>query len=193
MKTLSKGMRVALFTALAVIGSGCATMSADECRVADWYRIGEQDARAGRNADFLATRSRNCNDAGFPADTSAWYAGFEFGLGFFCTLDNGFRFGLDGNRYQRSCPADLEPAFIEGYELGLPLHGAMSRVSSLQTRLNELNRDIRRQERAEVPDREAILALREERVDLLEELRVEEVALADLRAMAQSRGFVVPR
>ncbi len=193
MQKLSKGIRAALVMALAVVGSGCATMSAEDCMVADWYRIGEQDARAGRNADFLATRARNCNDAGYPADTSAWYAGFEYGLGFFCTLDNGFRFGLDGHRYQRSCPADLEPAFVEGHDLGLSLHGVMSRVSGLNSRLNELNRDIRRQERAEVPDREAILALREERVDLLEELRIEEVALAELRLVAQSRGFVLPR
>ncbi|MCH8479666.1 MAG: hypothetical protein LAT56_17270, partial [Wenzhouxiangella sp.] len=37
--------------------SGCATMSAEECMVADWYDLGMADARAGRSASHLANRA----------------------------------------------------------------------------------------------------------------------------------------
>ncbi len=173
--------------------SGCATMSPDECMVADWYSLGMADARAGRSPAHLADRASACREAGYPADSEAWHAGFNEGLYWFCTLDQGFRFGLEGQRYLRTCPGDIEPDFLEGYQLGQSLHQARARVSSLQRDLDELSRELRRLERAEVPDREAIADTREQRERVRDRLRAEELELTHLRGVAQGRGFVVPR
>ncbi|TVQ41140.1 MAG: DUF2799 domain-containing protein [Wenzhouxiangella sp.] len=185
--------RLALaFSAIAGL-SGCATMSAEECMVADWYGLGQADARAGLTTAHLANRASACADAGYPADSDAWHAGFAEGLYWFCTLDRGFRFGLDGQRYQQTCPGDIEADFLEGYQLGLSLHQAQARVASLQSELDGLTRDLRRLERADAPDREAIADTRDQRDRVQDRLRAEEIELATLRGVAQGRGFVIPR
>lgn len=173
--------------------SGCATMSPEECMVADWYGLGMADARAGRSTAHLADRASACAEAGYPADSEAWHAGFDEGLYWFCTLDRGFRFGMEGQRYQQTCPGDIEPDFLEGYHLGQSLHQAQARVSRLQDNLDELSRELRRLERADIRDREAIADTREQRERVRDRLRAEEIELAHLRGVAQGRGFVVPR
>ena len=189
MKILMLG---ALLVGAAGMLSGCATMSPEECMVADWYRIGEQDARAGRGTDYLANRASDCAEAGYPADTEAWHAGFDYGLGYFCTLDSGFRFGLEGQRYLHSCPADLEREFLEGYELGSNIHQLTARVNSTRQELERLNRELRELQREKRPDREEIADVRERRDRVSNRLRAEEVELATLRGMARGRGFRLP-
>ena len=179
--------------AVAAFGVGCATMSAEECMVADWHGIGMADARAGRAGNYLANRAGDCAEAGYPADSEAWYQGFADGLGWFCTLDNGFRYGLEGQRYQQSCPPDLEPGFLEGYELGLAVHSARARVSDLQGQFDQATRALRKLERVDRPDREAVAEQRDARDRIQHLLRVEEIELATLLGLAQGRGFSVPR
>ncbi len=188
MRTTAPALAILLISSSALL-SGCATMSPEECMVADWYRIGEQDARAGRSSDFLAQRAGDCAEAGYPADADAWHAGFEDGLHYFCTLDEGFRFGLEGQRYQSSCPAGLERDFLEGYELGHGIHQLSARVESSRRELERLNRQLRDLQREEQPDREEIADVRERRDRVSDRLRAEEVELATLRGVAQGRGF----
>jgi hypothetical protein len=188
MRTTIPILAILLVASSAMLG-GCATMSPEECMVADWHRIGEQDARAGRSMDYLAQRAGDCNEAGYPADVDAWHAGFEHGLGYFCTIDSGFRFGLEGQRYLNSCPTGLELDFIEGYELGHGIHQLSSRVDSSRRELERLNRQLRDLQREERPDREEIADLLEQRDRVSDRLRAEEVELATLRGVAQGRGF----
>jgi hypothetical protein len=184
---------VSMGCAGALLSAACATMTAEECMVADWYGIGQADARAGRTSSYLANRAGDCAEAGYPADSEAWYQGFADGLGWFCAIDNGFRFGLDGQRYQQSCPPDLEPAFLEGFELGQSIHATRARVAELKGQVDQASRDLRRLERSEGTDPEALADQR----DVLEQhsarLREEELELASLLGFAQGRGFNVGR
>ncbi len=188
MRSTTPALAVLLIGSSAMLG-GCATMSPEECMVADWYRIGEQDARAGRSNDFLAQRAGDCDEAGYPADVDAWRAGFEDGLLSFCTIDEGFRFGLEGQRYQNSCPTGLERDFLEGYDLGHNIHQLSARVDASRRELERINRQLRDLEREERPDREEIADVRERRDRVSDRLRAEEVELATLRGVAQGRGF----
>jgi len=182
-----------MILATASLLNGCATMTPEECMVADWYRLGELDARSGRGNDYLSQREGDCYEAGYPADTDAWYRGHTEGLNYFCTIDNGFRFGLDGNSYQRSCPGQMEDEFLDGYELGQSIHSLTSRVASSRQELERLNRDLRKLEREERPDRDALYELRDSRNRVHYRLRAEEVELASIRGVAQGRGFRLPR
>ncbi|MGY6587014.1 MAG: DUF2799 domain-containing protein [Wenzhouxiangella sp.] len=173
---------------IALLG-GCATMTADECMVADWYRLGQQDARDGRQADFLAQRAGACRDAGFATDADAWYAGYEDGLIGFCTAERGFRFGHDGQHYRRICPPDLEVGFLSGYDLGFGLYTVGERISQSSGRLAQIEREIRRERDRATVDHDKIADLRREQRELQRLLRSDELEFASLRGVAVGRGF----
>lgn len=190
----STGFRVpALAALISLVLTGCATMSADQCMVADWYRLGEQDAEAGRTTDYLADRASACREAGYTADTDAWYAGFEQGLEAFCTLDSGFRFGVEGNSYQGTCPAVLDGEFRDGYQMGYAIHQLDAQIEQAESELNRLARQIDDLEDEPEPDRRRIRDLQRQFDRLDRQLRAHEVELATLRGVAMGRGFVLPR
>ncbi len=177
---------------VALLG-GCATMTADECMVADWYRLGQQDARDGRQSDFLAQRAGDCREAGIAADVDAWRAGYDEGLVSFCTADNGFRFGLDGNSYRRICPPGVEAGFLQGYDLGWSLNQVSERVNQAGRTLAGIERELQRERERTPVDREKIADLRREQREVERLLRADELELASLRGVAVGRGFDLGR
>jgi len=178
---------------VAMLLSGCATMSSEQCMVADWYRLGEQDALAGRTADHLANRAGACQDAGYAADTQAWYAGFESALPSFCTLDNGFQFGIDGHRYQSTCPAPFSDEFLEGYRLGSEIYALEQSAFSTQRGMDRIRNQIERELKKEQPDLDRVDDLQDDLADVVTDLRSIEFELGTIRGVAIGRGFNVPR
>jgi hypothetical protein len=183
------------FTALAagLLVTGCATMSPEQCMVADWYRLGEQDAMAGRSPDHLANRAGACQEAGYEADAEAWYAGFEEALPRFCTLDNGFQFGVSGSRYQNTCPAYLSEGFQSGYQVGAEIYALEQSVAAAQRRVDQADQRIERELNREQPDPDRIEDLQDELDDLVSDLRELELELATARGVAIGQGFRLPR
>ncbi len=169
--------------------AACATMRPEECMVADWYLIGEMDAREGRTPAHLANRAKDCSEAGYPADEASWYAGWEEGLLHFCTRERGYRFGLDGQRYESTCPGALEPDFLFGYELGRQTHAADGEVERLRRRLDEADRQLRKGLEDDSLDREALDQLRREQHRASRELRAAELERAELIGRAAGHGL----
>ncbi|QOC23859.1 DUF2799 domain-containing protein [Wenzhouxiangella sp. AB-CW3] len=164
-------------------------MSPEECAVADWERIGEMDARAGQGMSYFARRADDCAEAGYPADREAWTHGWDTGIVWFCTRNNGFRQGINGQRYDSICPGELEPEFLDGYDTGQAVYQARSRVDRS---VDEIRRaeDQLAQLREERPrDREAIAETRERLAVLRDRLRDQELELARLEGLAQGQGF----
>lgn len=185
-------IRNAMTALTALLLSACATMSPEQCMVADWYGLGEQDARAGRTADYLAERASACREAGYSADNEAWRAGFKRGLEAFCTLDNGFRFGVEGSRYQRSCPAEWEPEFSDGYQLGASIYALQQRVEQGDAELERVLDQIDKETDQGSPDSGKLADLRRQSERLQRQLRSDEVELATARGVALGRGFSLP-
>jgi len=179
--------------ALAVLISGCATMSPEQCMVADWYRLGEQDALAGRTSDHLANRAGACQEAGYGVDTESWYAGFEAALPSFCTIDSGFQFGVNGSRYQNSCPVQFADEFIDGYQLGSEIYALQQSTLAAQRRMDQTRNLIDREMRQEQPDLDRIDDLQDDLDDIMRDLRALESELGTVRGVAIGRGFSVPR
>ena len=188
-----KYLPVFMMVTATMLVTGCATMTAEECMVADWYRLGQQDAMAGRTTSYLGNRAGDCTEAGHPVDEVAWYAGYERGLEHYCTIDNGFRQGVEGQRYNRICPPELEAAFLDGYDLGASIHRLQGQVNSLRQELDTVTGELRKLEREDRPDRAAIADLRDQRADIRSRLTASEIELATVRGIAQGRGFPVPR
>ncbi|MGY6554737.1 MAG: DUF2799 domain-containing protein [Wenzhouxiangella sp.] len=165
-------------------------MTADECRVADWYLLGELDARAGLGPAQFANRDRDCREAGFPADQTSWRAGWDHGLTVFCTPGQGFRFGREGGRYDSICPAALEPEFLRGFDVGRRIHEQEGRVSSVRGELSSLEARLERERDRGRLSEEELTELQQSRTRLRRQLRQEELALAEVTGFARGLGFL---
>lgn len=97
--------------------AGCAAMSEAECRSGDWYGVGERDGRAGRGSR-LGDYAEACEKAGVLPDTAEYANGRERGLRAYCTPENGYRAGVEGQSYQNVCAPEVQAAFLREYERG---------------------------------------------------------------------------
>jgi len=158
-----------LYTALVLLAclvlASCQTMSKEECAVADWRVIGEQDGAAGYSPqDRFARHVKACTKAGVAADQTAWYQGYQQGLPRYCTPLNGLSVGSQGKSYANVCPVNLEAGFREGYDLGRIHYEKKREINSLESRIRSLEHSIREDEKllsAGTEDRRAV----ERRID----------------------------
>lgn len=152
-------LRIALLITICALITSCQTLSKEECAVADWRVIGEQDGASGYNPqDRFAKHVKACTKAGVAADQTLWYQGFQKGLPRYCTPLNGLAVGSQGKSYGNVCPINLEAGFREGYDLGRVHHRKKSDISSLESRIRGVEQEIRDDEeliRAGQADRRA--------------------------------------
>jgi hypothetical protein len=124
-----------VLSALALHLSGCATLSEDQCRGADWQAIGYRDGSNGYDAGRIENHGEACAEYGISPDRQEYEIGRFRGLEIFCTARRGVQVGRQGGGYSGVCPADIEPAFLEGYDLG-------RRLYELDQYLSRLRQDI---------------------------------------------------
>lgn len=127
----------------AVLATGCASMSEEECRHVDWRTVGYEDGAAGRPASRLGDHRRACADHGVTPDLAAYTAGREAGMREFCQASNGYRVGASGQVYYGTCPADLAPAFERGYDTGRELYVRRQRVADTDAAIAARQAEIR--------------------------------------------------
>lgn len=120
--------------------SACATLSEAECRVGDWYSIGQADGYNGRPAARLADHAAACGDYGIAPDQAAYAAGREDGLRQYCQPARGYREGLAGNGYAGVCPLGQERGFLSGFEAGREVAEVAARAHRLEERIDLLER-----------------------------------------------------
>jgi hypothetical protein len=184
-------IRWAVAVVSVVAFTGCATMSPEECAVADWERIGEMDARSGEGIGYFSRRASDCAEAGYPADQDAWTRGWDVGITWFCTRNNGFRQGLNGYRYDNICPGQIEQEFLDGYETGHAIHQYRSRIERTVAEIDRVENRLEDLHSERPRDREAIAETRDQRAVLRDRLRREELELARLKGLAQGQGFPI--
>lgn len=124
----------------------CATLSENECRGADWESIGYRDGSRGYNAGRIAEHGEACSEYSISPDRQGYEAGRARGLELFCTVRNGVQYGREGSGYSGACPADLEPDFLEGYDLGRRMREFDQHLSQLQNEIQEVQKELRRKE-----------------------------------------------
>ncbi|GAA4901750.1 DUF2799 domain-containing protein [Ferrimonas pelagia] len=147
---------------LAVLGlslsllGGCATMSEQECRTANWQLIGLEDGVNGQPLTRLGDRHNACSKHGVIPDQSAYQLGFDEGVRRYCTPANGYEQGLKGNTYHQVCPADLHDAFAEQYRQGKRRYEVQRDLARFNDQIESQQSDIHRLER-EIAQKEAEL------------------------------------
>lgn len=123
----------------AVVLSGCATMTPEECQVADWQAIGYNDGQNGYDSSRLNAYEKDCGEAGFSVDRKAWQHGQQLGLKLYCAPENGYRVGLAGETYHGVCASEQ---FVKQYNLGHQTYQRNERIKKIDAELEELDRQL---------------------------------------------------
>ena len=138
-----------------VLLSGCATMSEDQCLVGDWGGQGWRDGAAGHQLSRLDDHAKACAKYGVAPNMSAYRAAREDGLRTYCTWENGFRQGRQGNSYGGVCAPAEERDFLPAYEDGRRIYVVEQAVSSAESALNSaISRIDDREDKLEAKERE---------------------------------------
>lgn len=181
-------MKCRTFTAASLaclITTGCATMSEDQCRMADWYEVGLADGRAGHSDLRLGKHAEACASVGIRPDADAWRAGRRDGLMAYCTAESGWRIGQTGASYHQVCDPEGEADFLFGYEIGKELHDVGASIHDLENRIAAVNRQLD----DTALDEDDRHALRDELERLNRQIRNLERQRGDAEAEARNRGF----
>ncbi|MCV2352800.1 DUF2799 domain-containing protein [Paucibacter sp. B2R-40] len=196
---LTKLGRLALLPFFGILLSSCATMSPEECKVADWGQLGERDGMEGRTLGQLSDRAADCAKVGVSVNTQAYQQGRDLGLRSYCRPDNAVRVGLSGGFYAGVCPPETHAGFLTRYEAARSVWDLRNEVTSLDGRVENLERrlrDVNRGEEKRLADattdeqRKAVRkAIDDERRDIRNELSENDRRLRRKRDELRSAEF----
>ena len=130
-----------LLGSAALLG-GCAAMSEQECRTANWGEQGMRDALDGYPRSRLQDIREACAEAGVRPNEQLYLNGWEAGIVRFCTPQNGARWGRDGKSYSNSCPPQMEAGFLDRYWVGRRAYDAEQNLRHLQSEQFSRQRDL---------------------------------------------------
>lgn len=134
----------ALVQALAL--TGCASLSENQCRTADWESIGYLDGTRGYNSGRIGEHSEACAKIGITPDRKLYEEGRVRGLEEFCTGRNGVRIGEQGGSYNGVCPVTTEDAFLRGYNAGKDLHDLKDHMERVQSQVQDTQARLRQKQ-----------------------------------------------
>ena len=152
-------MRLVIVAAVAATGvallAGCTTMSKDQCLAGAWGEKGYQDGLSGYRPSRLDDHAQACAKFGVEANPSAYLSAREDGLRTYCTWENGFRQGRQGNSYGGVCAPAEEREFLPAYEDGRRIYVVEQAVSSAESALNSaVSRIENREDKLDAKQRE---------------------------------------
>jgi hypothetical protein len=126
-----------VFVAIAIVVlSACATMTENECSVADWQAIGYEDGANGHELSYLGNHRKACADYGVSPDFDRYKKGRLSGLKEYCVPATAFSAGRAGRQLNLSCAEALSPGFELAWSQGRELHRAESQLRSSENALN---------------------------------------------------------
>ncbi len=104
--------------AIALLGSGCASISEDDCQIGAWSEYGYKDGLSGRSSARVAKYAEKCGEFGVRPDQDAYLSGYERGVILYCTYERGYALGENGDSYNQVCSGALAADFAPGYDAG---------------------------------------------------------------------------
>ena len=165
-----------LFVKMLLLSSllgGCASMDKSECLVADWYTVGYEDGSLGKANTSISEYRKDCAKHHVVPNLDAYRNGHYEGSKQFCNERNGFAVGNSGRTYKRSCPQDLEDAFLLGYKDGQNLYSLNKVLRTYQKQIEHAVQRISRIDGLIAEKSELMIAdglIREQRAALREEI-----------------------
>lgn len=133
--------RVAVIALLPGLLVSCATLSPEECRLADWAQIGLTDAAQGHERSRLAAHRESCAETGVAPATQAYLQGYELGLPDYCTAQTGFGLAARGRGRPAQCADERFPDFERGYRRGSGKYQLLQRIETLTQESRDLEQE----------------------------------------------------
>ncbi|MDT9001691.1 DUF2799 domain-containing protein [Paucibacter sp. APW11] len=162
--------------------SGCASMSEDQCRRADWQQQGTRDGRDGYGRDRVGDHAEACAKVGVVPDEPRWLTGWSDGVRQYCRPARGWELGLRGEYYRGVCADQPGGDEFERY------YEAAKRVYTLGQQLDRNYSEMQRLERSL-----ADAKTDEERKQLRAQLRELDIEQQRLRARQRVELTNAPR
>ncbi|MDJ0941071.1 MAG: DUF2799 domain-containing protein [Woeseiaceae bacterium] len=178
---MNSKFRILALAALALVASGCASMSGDECAMSDWNAVGYEDGSRGYTSDRFANYRKACAKHGVSPDFRAYQEGRDEGLVEFCQPSRGYNLGVSGGTYRGVCDVAMEEEFLDAYRVGHELYSLRSNVNSANARIASKEGELGRI-RDKIRDKEAAL--------IAEETTTQDrvLILADLKELSERTG-----
>ena len=98
-----------------------------------WHARGVMDGVEGAPASKVNEYQSICAKYSVQVDHATYEEGRQQGAKRYCTRLNGFSVGMDGDRYQNSCPESVERDFLSGYQPGRMMWTAVNNVQAAQS------------------------------------------------------------
>jgi len=127
--------------ALSALG-GCATLTDDQCQVADWRALGVEDGALGYGEPRFLSYAKDCASAGVTPDRAAWNAGRAEGLRQFCTPEGAYAAGVDGRPFRGRCAPET-PDQLAALAKGEAYRAITDEIAEIRFEIAELNQEIR--------------------------------------------------
>lgn len=135
--------RAFLWTALAAIGLvSCGpidSVSPEQCQGGDWTSIGFTDGKAGRSEGYFSRHQEACGKVGITPDLAAWSAGRARGLQQYCTPQNAYQVGRNGNELSSVCTGSNMTELNRSNAKGLKYYAIGREISKLRTQSNDID------------------------------------------------------
>lgn len=149
MRLISYAFKVGCVSACMALLASCATMSPEECKVADWHAVGQQDGLQGAPLSLLGQRAEDCAKVDVGIDTASYAKGRDLGLSSYCRLENAVPLGLSGASYAGVCPPAIDGLFRMRYQLARAVFALRAELREYHDRSDRLERRLRELHREE--------------------------------------------
>lgn len=113
--------------------TACSQLSEEECLYLNWHARGVMDGADGAPASKVDEYQSVCAKYSVQVDHATYEEGRQQGAMRYCTRANGFNVGMEGDRYENSCPESVERNFLSGYQPGRLMWSAINNVQVAQS------------------------------------------------------------
>ncbi|MEZ5536917.1 MAG: DUF2799 domain-containing protein [Thiolinea sp.] len=135
-------MRLVSLLVLSALVSGCATMSKEECKVANWKDVGFNDGSNGE-AVLLADHAKSCAETGVTPNQALYMQGYAEGEKSYCTYDNGLRAGEESKYIGELCKKPgLKESFNDGYLKGKKRYAKRQEIKLKEEEISRLDKKV---------------------------------------------------
>lgn len=133
----------------AILVAGCASMSQDQCRHADWTERGQRDGREGYKLSRIDEHREACAKVGVSPDSARWQWGYSAGIREYCAPNSAWNAGLANRYYAGSCALHDEDGFLRYYRAGQALHRARQEFNRNQSDIERLEAELKKADKDE--------------------------------------------
>jgi len=109
-----------MISVLSVLVCGCASMSKDECKTANWEIVGFDDGSHGRNESNIKRYQEDCAGVVTP-NLTAYRQGHARGVASYCVAGSGYSSGIRGYKANNVCDPARFPDYYQAQQAGLTI------------------------------------------------------------------------